>query len=185
MTTLLASGPFAGYTQSQPQNGPKAKVYGVEVAWQQHLSFLPGALGGLGILANYTFTDSKAVVFGRSDDPRLQRTTPNEANFGLTYDKGRFSARAALTYNDANIFSYNFVDGAPGGTAGPNGDNYLYPHTQIDAQVSYTFRTGLVVVAQGLNLNNQVFGHYMGSPEFMIQREFYGPSFILGLRYQR
>jgi TonB-dependent receptor len=185
VSTLLTSGPFAGYTQFQAQNGAKAKVYGVEVAWQQHLSFLPGALNGLGVLANYTHTDSQAVVFGRSDNPRLQRTTPNEANFGITYDKGGFSARAALTYNDANIFAYNFLDGAPGGTKGPNGDNFLYPHTQIDAQVSYTFKTGLVVVAEGLNLNNEVFGHYLGSPQFMLQREFYGPSVIFGLRYRR
>ncbi|PYQ01815.1 MAG: hypothetical protein DMF82_18300, partial [Acidobacteria bacterium] len=67
---------------------------------------LPGFLSGFGILANYTYTDSRATVPGRSDNPRLLRTTPNEFNLGLTYDRGPFSARAAVTYNDAYIFDY-------------------------------------------------------------------------------
>jgi hypothetical protein len=37
-------------------------VLGVEAAWQQRLSFLPGALSGLGIMANYTFTSSNAQL---------------------------------------------------------------------------------------------------------------------------
>src|SRR5207249_7914221 len=78
--TVLATGPFAGFTQSQAINGPKAHLQGVEFAWQEHLGFLPGFLAGFGILANYTYTDSRATVPGRSDNPRLLRTTPNEFN---------------------------------------------------------------------------------------------------------
>ena len=122
---------------------------------------------------------------GRSDNPRLLRTTPNEFNLGLTYDRGPFSARAAVTYNDAYIFDYNYSDGAEGGLQGPNGDVYLYPHTQIDAQASYTFKRGIQVFASVLNLNNEVFGFYQGSPQYMIQREFYGWTTSLGLRYTR
>ena len=183
--TVLTSGAFAGFTQSQAINGPKAHLLGVEVAWQEHLGFLPGFLSGFGILANYTYTDSRATVPGRSDNPKLLRTTPNEYNLGLTYDRGPFSARAAVTYNDAYIFDYNFVDGAEGGIKGPNGDVYLYPHTQIDAQASYTFKRGIQVFASVLNLNNEVFGFYQGSPPYMLQREFYGWTTSVGLRYTR
>ena len=183
--TVLTTGPFAGFTQSQAINGPKAHIYGFEVAWQEHLGFLPGFLSGFGILANYTYTDSRATVPGRSDNPKLLRTTPNEYNLGLTYDRGPFSARAAVTYNDAYIFDYNFTDGAEGGIKGPNGDLYLYPHTQIDAQASYTFKWGIQVFASVLNLNNEVFGFYQGSPQYMLQREFYGWTTSVGLRYTR
>ena len=183
--TVLATGPFAGFTQSQAINGPKAHLQGVEFAWQEHLGFLPGFLAGFGILANYTYTDSRATVPGRSDNPRLLRTTPNEFNVGLSYDRGPFSARAAVTYNDANVFAYNYVNGAEGGPKGPNGDLYLYPHTQIDAQASYTFKLGIQVFANVLNLNNEVFGFYQGSPQYMLQREFYGWTTAVGLRYTR
>ncbi len=35
----------------------------------------------------------------------------------------------------------------------------------------------------GLNLTNEVFGFYQGDPQFMIQREYYKPSFAVGLRF--
>jgi TonB-dependent receptor len=186
--TTLVGGPFSGFLQIQAINGPSAKVWGFEMAWNQHLSFLPGLLNGLGITANYTYTDSKATFdpsTGRTGTARLQRTTPNEFNAGLTYDKGRFSLRGAVTYNAATLFTYIFTDGAAGGLTGPNGDQYLYPHTQIDAQASYTLKNGFQVVASGLNLNNEVFGFYVGSPQWNIQREFYGPTFGLGFRWTR
>jgi TonB-dependent receptor len=186
--THLTTGPFAGYTQVQPINGPSANIYGAEVAWQQHLTFLPGYLSGLGLVANYTYTHSKATfdpTTGRSGTAPLQRTTPHEFNFGLTYDKGGFSLRGAVTYNSATLFVYQYTDGAAGGTTGPLGDTYLYPHTQIDAQASYTLKNGLQIVASGLNLSNQVFGFYNGSEQWMIQREFYWPTFSIALKLNR
>jgi len=35
----------------------------------------------------------------------------------------------------------------------------------------------------GLNLNNAVFGFYQGSPQYMIQREYYSPTYEIGLRW--
>jgi TonB-dependent receptor len=187
-TTIIDGGIFNGFTQIQPLNGPSAHIYGFEVAWQQHLGFLPGFLGGLGINANYTYTDSKATFdprTGRTGSARLQRTTPNEFNLNLTYDKGPFSLRAALTYNDATIFFYQYTDGTPGGLTGPGGDTYLYPHTQIDAQANYAFKNGLIFFVSALNLNNEVFGFYNGSPQWNIQREFYGPEVSIGFKLNR
>jgi TonB-dependent receptor len=184
-STTIHGGPFDGYRKVQPVNGPNAKIWGFEVGWQQRLRFLPGILNGLGIDANYTYTDSKATfdpTTGRSGTARLQRTTPNEANVGLTYDVGPFSARIAATYNSATLFTYNYVDGADGGLHGPNGDIYLYAHTQLDAQASYTLKNGLQAIFSVLNINNEVFGFYQGDPHFMIQREFYSPSYRLGFR---
>jgi len=184
-STTIHGGPFDGFRQVQPVNGPNAKIWGFEIGWQQRLRFLPGILNGFGIDANYTYTDSKATfdpTTGRSGTARLQRTTPNEWNIGLTYDTGPFSARIAATYNAATIFTYNFVDGAAGGINGPNGDIYLYPHTQLDAQASYALKNGLQVIFSVLNINNEVFGFYIGDPKFMIQREFYSPTYNLGFR---
>ena len=70
-----------------------------------------------------------------------------------------------------------------GGLRGPNGDTYLYPHFQIDAQGSFRLRYGFTVMAYGLNLNNEVFGFYNGQAQYLIQREYYGPTFAMGMRW--
>jgi len=54
---------------------------------------------------------------------------------------------------------------------------------QLDAQVVVRVGTGLSVVAYGLNLSNEVFGFYNGSPQYVVQREFYKPTFAFGVRW--
>jgi hypothetical protein len=97
----------------------------------------------------------------------------------------RYYGRLGLTHNDRNIFAYNFQDGAAGGIKGPNGDVYYYPHTQIDAQVSYRLPhvRGLHLILSMLNLNNEVFGFYQGSEQFPIQREYYSRTISGGIRW--
>ena len=90
-----------------------------------------------------------------------------------------------MTHNDASIFEYNYQDGADGGIKGPLGDVYLYPHTQLDAQGTYAIAHGLEVVLSLLNLNNEVFGFYQGSPQYQIQREFYNRTVSVGVRVTR
>jgi len=185
--SIVVGGIYNGYTQTMPINGPKANVYGFETAWKQHLTFLPGYWSGLGTDINFTLTHSEATfdaTTGRSGTAALQRTAPVEANFGLTYDRKGFSGRIAATYNSAMLFTYNYADGAAGGLKGPNGDTYLYPHTQVDAQVSYSFLNGFKIVASALNLTNAVFGFYNGSPQYNLQREFYSQTYTVGLHYK-
>ena len=201
----LASGPFNGYLQQESINGPSAWIAGFEMAWEQRLSFLPGLLNGFGVAANYSYTASRANFpdffssadaadngQGRIDHPALQRQAPNTWNLGFTYDKSRFSMRFGVSHNDANIYAYQYqhdpripnVDNDPIlGIKGPLGDQYLYAHTQVDIQGSYRLYKGLQFVAAGLNLTNEVFGFYSGSPIYPNQREFYHPSLILGMRW--
>jgi TonB-dependent receptor len=184
---------FPGFQQRQPINGRSAYITGIEFAWQQHFNFLPGLLSGAGVSANYSYTTSQAKFPidpntgkpTRLDTPALLRQAPNNWNFDTTYDKGPISARLGLTHNDRNIFFYNFQDGADGGIRGPNGDVYYYPHTQVDAQVSYRLPHGHGVhaIVSMLNLNNEVFGFYQGSEQFPIQREYYSRTISAGLRW--
>ena len=66
---------------------------------------------------------------------------------------------------------------------GPFGDNYFYPHLQFDAQGSLRLARGLSFVMYGLNINNEVFGFYNGSPQYMVQREYYRPTIAAGFRW--
>lgn len=165
-------------------NGTSAYLWGFEAAYQQRLSFLPGPLAALGLSANYSYTDSRADgVPGRTDHPALQRQAPHSWNISPTYDKGRISLRVGLSYNDANIFQYNYQDGAPLGLKGPNGDVYLYSLLQVDAQASIRLAKGFSAIISGLNLTNEVFGFYQGSGIWTIQREYYKPTISAGIRW--
>jgi TonB-dependent receptor len=165
-------------------NSGSAHIAGVEIAFQQHLGYLPGLLNGLGISANYAYASSQANgLGGRSDHPALLRQAPNTWNISPTYDRGRLSARLGLAYNGANIFTYFFTDGTPLGIKGPLGDQYLYSHFQVDAQGSVYLGKGFTATVSGLNLNNSVFGFYQGSTPFPIQREYYKPTYSFGLRW--
>jgi TonB-dependent receptor len=179
----ITTGPFAGFTQTQPTNGKGAHIVGFEASYQHLFAFLPGPLNGLGVAANYSYTASKATVPGRAVDPALVRQGPNNWNVDVTYDKRRLSARMGITHNDAYIYQYNFADGAALGIRGPLRDVYTYAHTQVDVQASYRLKGGLKFVASLLNLNNEVFGFYQGSTIYPIQREFYGPTFMFGFRW--
>jgi len=187
--------PPGTYQATQPINAGSAWIAGFEASYLQHLTFLPGPLSGLGISANYGYTDSGADGLpGRSDHPRLLRNAPNTWNISPTYDKGRVSIRVGLSYNQANIAAYAYQDGTPtadgtpseptpGGLHGPFSDQYFYSHLQLDAQGSVRLAHGLNFIAYGLNLTNQVFGFYQGGPQFMIQREYYKPTYAFGFRW--
>ncbi|HWX53539.1 MAG TPA: TonB-dependent receptor [Verrucomicrobiae bacterium] len=195
VTILPPGDPNAGFRQQESINGPSAHLAGFEAAWEQRLSRLPGFLNGFGVAANYSYTTSQVsfpVGFsgGRIDHPSLQRQAPNTWNLGMTYDRARFSSRFGVSHNDANIFAYQFVhaDAATDkdpilGIKGPLGDQYLYAHTQFDVQGSYRFYKGLSFVGYGLNLSNEVFGFYTGSPIYPNQREYYHPTVAVGLRW--
>jgi TonB-dependent receptor len=172
---------------SQAVNAGSAYIAGVEFSFTQHFTYLPGALKGLGLFANYSYATSKAHNVNpagpRSDSPALLRQAPHTWNISPTYDHGRVSTRVGLAYNGPNIFQYFYVDGAPGGLKGPLGDLYLYSHFQVDAQGSVYLGKGLTATVAGLNLNNEVFGFYFGSSPYFTQREFYKPTYTFGLRW--
>jgi TonB-dependent receptor len=183
---------YPGDAITQYVNGENAWLYGFEASYQQHLSYLPGVLRGLGISANYSYTKSqeKAIPL-RTDHPTLIDQSPNNFNISPTYDTKRFSARVGLAYNGASLFSYGWVspavvkgaDPSNLGPTGPSGDVYTLTHFQVDAQASYRFFRGWSAVVSGLNLNNEVFGYYTGSTPFVNQREYYKPTYTGGLRY--
>jgi TonB-dependent receptor len=184
----------ADYAATKPVNGTDAHLAGVEVGYQQHLSFLPGVLSGLGLNANYSYTSSEAhgIPYTSSATTSyrtaaLLRQAPHTWNIGPTYDRGRASFRAGVSYNSQNIYQYANVD--PNTTVltssakGPAGDTFVYGHTQVDVQGTVRLYKGLHFMAYGQNLTNAPFGFYNGDPKYMIQREYYKPTYSGGLRY--
>jgi TonB-dependent receptor len=165
-------------------NAGSAWISGVELQYLQHWSNLPGFLGGLGMNANYSYIGSQTSgIAGRSDKPRLLEDAPNIFNIGPTFNRGPLAMQMNINFNGASIYYYQYTDGAPGGSSGPLGDNYNYNHTQVDAQGSYALHHGFKLLVSGLNLTNEEFGFYYGSPKYDTQREFYHPTYSFGLSW--
>lgn len=199
------------YFLNQTINAGGGYVYGFEIAFQQHFTYLPGMFNGFGLSTNYGYTaslaklppyiDPDALQTGEisgpnrgpeATNPALIGQAPNSFNFSPTYDKRGLSVRLGMTYNQANIAAYQYTTdnsgpitagGGGGGPRGPNGDNYFYSHLQLDLQGTYRLPRGFSIVAYGLNLNNEVFGFYNGSTIYPVQREFYRQTFGGGLRW--
>ena len=97
----------------------------------------------------------------------------------LVFHTGIYSYK----YKDLNADGSALTSLPIGGIQGPSGDQYYYSHLQIDAQGSLRIGRGLSAVVSELNLNNEVFGYYYGSTQFVVQREFYKPTVAAGVRW--
>jgi len=181
---------YAGDLVFQEVNGDRAWVQGVELAYQQHLTYLPGVLRDARFDGNFTYTASRNYnLTGRTDEPALVGQAPISWNIGPAYATKRAQFNVGISHNGANIYAYQYQSTGPGavpfGVAGPNGDNYFYAHTQVDAQGSYYIGKGFTVLGLGENMNNAVFGFYNGSSQYMVQREYYKPTYTGGIRWER
>jgi TonB-dependent receptor len=185
---------YRGAAYTVPLNGPGGHLLGWEADWEQHLTFLPGALSNLAFNANWTHVDSYALVPNGTFDSTsagfvpsqqsfrrapLFRTSPNVGNLSGIYDSPRVYARVAWVYQGPNINSYG------DGTANPTtGDNYFYAHSQVDMSTYISVSSKTQIQFQVLNVNNAVFGFFNGTlqHQFDVQREYYGRTFYFGLR---
>ena len=97
--TTVVGGEYDGYRLTRTEMGRGGKVRGLEAEWQQRLSFLPGALSGLGLGANYTWVDATGRYPTRPGDGALTfiGTAKRTGNLNLSYVRGGLDLR--LFYN--------------------------------------------------------------------------------------
>jgi len=159
---------------SQPVNVSSGEVRGLELAWQQRLTFLPGLLNGLGIYANLTLTESEATLpDGRRT--RLAGQSERAYNLAVSYEKRGFSGQLSLNHVGG------YID-----EIGDDADEDLYAQSrsQLDLSVSYFLARSTQLYLEALNLTNAEYRTYEGSRSFIRQRELYRPSFQMGLRFR-
>lgn len=167
---------------TEPRNAESGYLWGFELALHKRLSFLPGALNGLGIGINYTYSDSKI------DQPRTNRagndTTfsqrlPNQPknvlNLSLLYEKYGFSFTAALHFKDAYVHK---VQGPS-----PDYDRWYDSNTQLDISTAYNFSPQLKTYLEFKNLLNSPLRYYNGSDNLPEEAEYYSFQVLLGIRY--
>lgn len=166
-------------TLTQSQNGEDANLLGFEFAYQQNLTFLPGALKGLSVYANYTFTSSKSTIQSRenpneTESIRLPGQARNVGNFSLAYDLGRFNFRVAANFNGEYISEIGESN---------DEDVYVKDRVQLDATTTITITPKFRFFAEFMNITNQPFEVYQGTETRYIQREFYSWWSRVGLKF--
>ena len=106
-------GTYGRWRRSTLLNAEKADVYGIELAWQQNLTFLPGLLGNLGIYSNYSYTKSLADIRRPEGKVRLQGQRPHVVNAGLSYTQSKFNGQVSYAWGTPSITSYGNLDFVP------------------------------------------------------------------------
>ena len=152
------------YEVTQPRNGDAASLWGMELAFQNRLTFLPGPFAGVGLYANYTWTDSSA----RFPDRDLESTLPGQSahvgNVAIWYENAGFSARSAWNFHG------RYVD-AVGDS--PARDVYYDDHVQWDLSFGQQLTRQLRAFVDVLNLTNAPLRYYEGTTNRPIQEEYY------------
>jgi TonB-dependent receptor len=165
-------------TYSQPINGGNAEIFGLEVAAQRQLDFLPGFWKNFGVYTNYTYTTSSISDFrieGReNDDISLPGTAEHTFNGSLSYDSKRFSFRTSLNYSSA------FVD-----EFGEEAfyDRYYSEAIHLDVNANYALTPKFRLYAEVNNLLNTPLHYYQGVSSRLMQAEYYNVRFQFGVKF--
>lgn len=157
--TYTAGGQTITFLTSRNMNGSKGKIQGFEFGYQQFYDFLPGALSGIGLQANFTYVDSSggkntainvlepAQVTGAADQELpLEGLSKTSYNLALMYEKYDVSARLAYNWREKYLLTTS--------AANIQRPVWMEDYGQLDASVFYSITNSVKVGLQATNLLN-------------------------------
>ncbi|MBD3220224.1 TonB-dependent receptor [bacterium] len=159
-------------------NGESGHIYGVELAYQQKLSFLPGILSGLSIEGNLTISDSEADV--PATDEIAARTTALAGHsdmvgsFALSFEKWDFFARLSGSYRSEYLDELGAEEFE---------DEIIDEHFQLDLSTAYTIQDRFTVFANVINITDEPLQAYWGQSSRLRQFEEYGLTVRAGVKF--
>jgi len=154
----FTDGVTATYNVTSYSNVADAKVKGFELSYQQFFDFLPGALKGLGLQANFTFVDSKApspATEGPVHNVSLEGLSKYNYNLVGIYERGKLSARLAYNWRSQFLVTTS-------GNGSGNLPVFEKPFGQMDASISYNVTPHFSLTLNGVNLLNTMTSTYYG-----------------------
>ncbi|NDV92703.1 TonB-dependent receptor [Alteromonas sp. 345S023] len=158
-------------------NAEGGYIRGLEVAYTQIYSMLPGWLSGLGVSASYSFTESEIQrTLGdniyAADLPGLSE---NVATVTVFWEHEGFETRLSGRYRDAFVSQQVAVNEQV-----TNFDSELV----VDYQASYAINDHWSVLFQVNNLTDEPTKSYFSSVEQTGTIQFFGTQYYLGMTYQ-
>jgi iron complex outermembrane recepter protein len=152
------------YRTSRPFNTDNGHLQGVELAYRQFYDGLPGLLSGLGLEANFTYTEGGVTS---SVDPGLQGKpfagmSRQSYNLVLLYERDAWSGR--LAYNWRSKFVQVYGDDGNRSDTSPARDLIAAAMSTLDGSLSYKVSKDLTVNLTGTNLLNFKYQDYWMDP---------------------
>jgi TonB-dependent receptor len=143
------------YQITRPHNTTGARIKGFELGYQQFFDFLPGALRGLGMQANYTYVDSSMPHSALGSVP-LQNLSKNSTNLIAIYENAQLSARLAYNWRSKFLSGFTTVVGV--GVL----PVYTRGYGWLDGSLSYRVSPRMTLAFEGNNLLRTVRSAYYG-----------------------
>jgi TonB-dependent receptor len=180
-TEFFPTGPggaLQSYAVTRPRNTRGGELKGVEVAAQMFFDFLPGPLDGLGVQANFTYSDGEVEAPGRPGVMQeILQVSPYAYNIIGLYEKFGFSTRLAYSWRGKHIAAYDA--NIPGGFV------EVDPVSYLDLSISYDVNPNVTVTFDATNLLNEQyqdsFGGYDATPR---DTRLYDRTFGGGVRFR-
>lgn len=186
-----------GYNFTGVTNGGDGWLQGFEVFYSQtaqnlvDTNNLPDWLGGFGLRASATFTESEVTIpSANASSPertiQLPGTSDEVYNVQLTYEKYNLSVRLAYQFRTA--WRQSVGDYALVGTTGQlqpvsNGDIYWDDDEEFDLSVRYQVNDNLEWFFDAANIGDQKAIRYGDSSQDPIEIERFGPRYTTGIRF--
>jgi TonB-dependent receptor len=152
------------YLVTQPLNGEAATLGGVEFALQNHLRFLPSPFNGIGVYANYTYTNSTAHFPGRAADATLPGQSKHVGNIAGSYERGGFDGRISVNFHGSYLDTVG---------ADATQDRFYDRSTQMDITLLQKVARNARVYFNLLNVNDALLRYYQGQTQYVQQEEHY------------
>jgi len=163
------------YQVTQPLNGDTATVRGIELALQNQLRFLPSPFNGIGVYANYTFSDSTARFPNHAGDSTLPGQSRHVGNVAASYEKAGFSGRVSVNFHG----SYIDIVGADN-----TQDRFYDTNSQLDFSITQRLTRNVRAYFDALNLNDALLRYYQGVPDRVLQEEHYRWTLNFGAKLE-
>ena len=139
---------YDGYLLTTDRNGGSARIRGLEFAYSQQFSHLPGFWRGFGAFANFTWLQSEGD-YGTPGAARTGATlplfTPRTGNVGVSYLAHGWTVRVKVNHMSDRLESYN---------ADPSRRVYDKGSSPVDVNLAYAFSRRLSVYADVINVFN-------------------------------
>ena len=157
-------------------NGDGGVIQGFELLYQQSFDMLPAPFDGLGVFANYSYTDSDVEEFKPTSNPyNLGGLSKDIASLTLWYDKDGFDARVSYNYR-SEFTGINSWD--------PSKVNLNAEETTVDASIGYQVTENLKLTLQAQNLTNQASVSYWDNDYSKPAKNVeWGRRFLIGFQY--
>lgn len=171
--STVSGGEYDGYRLTRTEMGQGGTVEGLELDWQQRLTFLPGAFSGLAVGANGTWIDSAGRYPNRPGaNLTFRGTARRTGNFNLSY------VRQGLDLRVFHNFRGNYLSGVG---ARPALDVYEQDRATLDFSAKYRFSRRLSAYFNAKNLTDAPKITYQGNPSNPTGVRYYDLSFNFGV----